>query len=800
LVHRGRSLTLEELFAGIYLLGPRYLADLDDPVTGCLATIMTVVAERERNAMRMASKMLGRGKPGHVLAGPHWPAALRPVEFASLNKVFGKKFSNLLDIPATFRVCAELDYQIALGLLLAGRFAGTPAGDRVARQVLMSAGPEAANAMLTLFWAMRPSPSIAQIWAIHRERTGQLDAAREVFSLLSDQPSALAIKPQIEPISAKRYAATLALAQFELRQRRLGKARELFHTLLLSGHATGEVMEGLAEIAGLSFQFRAAAEILAIFNRLEPDWRDGRGWWLETRARLLADQPFEAMRALSLAVTASDTYIEAVGSSEDGLQGAFGPLPFAMAALAIAETRVTKGDALARARAMIAREQPERAELLLRDFQPKPHEVVRHVILLSQSMSYQGRLQDAKRLLVGMLRTHSTLLIYREGVRVAILANDYAWAKELLDAAKALDFDLGDMYSRKVLLGLGEIKESYLSFRRMKASVIISKYLGARYKQSAISVREKTVSKICILACFGPGDEIRFASFYRQMADLFSSKEVAFTCDPRLEGLLNRSFSGLKFIPSRRLRYLRWADDISRYSDLPTSECFSFFDNEGWKAANASDAVMFATDLLGDVVQGKASFTGSAYFKPLMERVAYWKRRLQNYSHSPIVGINWRSTVSTHTRNEHYLSIEDMDAIFSMGNVNFINLQYDECAEELAAIEKRYPGKIINFTELDQFNDLDGVAALMECLDLVVAPATTVVELAGALGRPTLLLSNSSELHWRKREDGTDSWHRSIKHVEGEILGDKHSLAAAAAKAIEAAIASRVDSKLSKSA
>jgi capsular polysaccharide export protein len=141
-----------------------------------------------------------------------------------------------------------------------------------------------------------------------------------------------------------------------------------------------------------------------------------------------------------------------------------------------------------------------------------------------------------------------------------------------------------------------------------------------------------------------------------------------------------------------------------------------------------------------------------------------------------------------------------MDAIFSMGNVNFINLQYDECAEELAAIEKRYPGKIINFTELDQFNDLDGVAALMECLDLVVAPATTVVELAGALGRPTLLLSNSSELHWRKREDGTDIWHRSVKHVEGVTLGDKRSLAAAAAAAIETAVAMRGDSSLSKSA
>ncbi|HBH25818.1 MAG TPA: hypothetical protein DDX54_00215 [Rhodospirillaceae bacterium] len=78
---------------------------------------------------------------------------------------------------------------------------------------------------------------------------------------------------------------------------------------------------------------------------------------------------------------------------------------------------------------------------------------------------------------------------------------------------------------------------------------------------------------------------------------------------------------------------------------------------------------------------------------------------------------------------------------------------------------------------MDQYNDLDGVAALMAALPLIVAPATTVVELAGALGRPTWLLSNSSELHWRKINDtGTDVWHHSVTHVEGAVLGDKASL------------------------
>ena len=64
-----------------------------------------------------------------------------------------------------------------------------------------------------------------------------------------------------------------------------------------------------------------------------------------------------------------------------------------------------------------------------------------------------------------------------------------------------------------------------------------------------------------------------------------------------------------------------------------------------------------------------------------------------------------------------------------------------------------------------------------DAFPLRVAPATTVVELAGALDCPTLLLSNSPERHWRKRPGTmTDVWHGSVTHVEGRKPGDKNSL------------------------
>ena len=65
----------------------------------------------------------------------------------------------------------------------------------------------------------------------------------------------------------------------------------------------------------------------------------------------------------------------------------------------------------------------------------------------------------------------------------------------------------------------------------------------------------------------------------------------------------------------------------------------------------------------------------------------------------------------------------------------------------------------------------------MSCLDLIISPATTVIELAGALGCNAWLFSNSSELDWRKTdENGNDVWHEKVRILEGKTKGDKSSL------------------------
>ena len=143
----------------------------------------------------------------------------------------------------------------------------------------------------------------------------------------------------------------------------------------------------------------------------------------------------------------------------------------------------------------------------------------------------------------------------------------------------------------------------------------------------------------------------------------------------------------------------------------------------------------------------------------------------------PLVAISRRSSLATYSRDENYIAIDDLMNVMAITYVQFINMQYDDCRDELIRVEKLYPGHLVNFEDIDQYNDFESVAALMSCMDLIISPATTVIERAGALGCPSWMLSNSSELHWRKNPlTGRDVWHSSVQHIEGDVLGDKASL------------------------
>ncbi len=211
----------------------------------------------------------------------------------------------------------------------------------------------------------------------------------------------------------------------------------------------------------------------------------------------------------------------------------------------------------------------------------------------------------------------------------------------------------------------------------------------------------------------GIGDEIRFANCIPDI--IKQAKHVFIECDPRLQGLYQRSFPEASVIAVQRddrdwLPSARSIDMQIAVGSLPmyTRTCLEDFPQQGHY-------------LIAD-----------------QERVKYWKERLKGLAPGPRVGIAWRGGLSTAERDLHYPDFKkDLATILKVPGVQFINMMYDECSEELEWARTELGVDIHHFSDLDQFNDMEGVAALLSALDLMISVPIAVSEMAGALAVPT---------------------------------------------------------------
>ena len=376
-------------------------------------------------------------------------------------------------------------------------------------------------------------------------------------------------------------------------------------------------------------------------------------------------------------------------------------------------------------------------------------------------------------------RFNTSEFITKQLVRLNTFIGNFDKAEEYIAHCTSVGMRLNTTFELPVLQSKGKIGEAYECYISENFTNDISFLLQSKFRQAVNRADILIEDNSLILAVYGPGDEIRFMSIYSDLEKAYSSKPFTISCDYRLYKLLRRSFENIDFLPIRRTRSFSESYPVADYDQLPSTMLTTILDNNAFKKLEDYSKIFLVTDFVGKFRDTYADFTGNKYLYADIDLIDKYKQRLQSYkiSGKKLVGLNWRSSLTNFTRMEHYLNIEQLAPIFHNDSIQFINLQYDDCSEELEWIEEHFPGKMINFTDIDQYNDLDDVAALMMCLDLVIAPATTVAELAGSLGVNTWLFSNSSEITWRKiNNDSTDVWHSSMTIVDVPNKGDKEAL------------------------
>lgn len=390
----------------------------------------------------------------------------------------------------------------------------------------------------------------------------------------------------------------------------------------------------------------------------------------------------------------------------------------------------------------------------------------------SKMLSAHGRYEEALRVVSESIQIRPSESNIREKLRLLFILGRFHESLSLVDFARSNFVATNSSVLIPAYLGVGRIKDAYDLYREIPFRDDVISYFPNKYLRE---IPEKLAGKLLLIAVYGPGDEIRFASIYSELVARYSNCQIKITCDVRLISLFQRSFPQVEFVPVKRIRSYGKVNPYEDYNLLPGSDLCALLDNDSVSYVESSDHIALVSDFLSSFRETYDCFQGRSYLQPNSNKKKVISDKLPTGDF--LVGINWRSSLLNFSRNIHYLTIEELSPILSLDGLTFVNLQYDGCDEELAWVESNWPGKLINISEIDQYNDFDSVASLMSCLDLVIAPCTSVAELAGAIGVDTFLLGNDGGMKWRNTDEyGTDVWHGSVTLIEGDVVDDKESL------------------------
>ncbi len=149
-----------------------------------------------------------------------------------------------------------------------------------------------------------------------------------------------------------------------------------------------------------------------------------------------------------------------------------------------------------------------------------------------------------------------------------------------------------------------------------------------------------------------------------------------------------------------------------------------------------------------------------AYLQPDPLAAARWRERLAGLGSGPTVGVCWRSGLVTAERRRFYPSLRDWAPVFGTPGVTWVNLQYDDCLDELREIEGRWGVTVHRWDDVDLRNDLESVLALVASLSAVVTAPTVVSSFAGAVGTRTWQVDSGSD--WTALGEPGSPWFPSI--------------------------------------
>ncbi len=231
----------------------------------------------------------------------------------------------------------------------------------------------------------------------------------------------------------------------------------------------------------------------------------------------------------------------------------------------------------------------------------------------------------------------------------------------------------------------------------------------------------------------GVGDEIMFASMIPYFESANAS--VVLESDPRLIPLFARSFPGVKCIPK--------SDPPYRDTDwhIPSGSLWHYLKR---------------TMDIAELTKQRS------YLKADPEITEQCRHRYKQ-DNKTIIGISW-TTIGVAVL-EYPSSLVIWKNILQMDDVCFVSLQYGEYEAELETVKRELGIDIYQDKNIDSLNDLDGVAAQIAAVDIVITIPNINMHMANALDKPLKLF----ELRKKTTSEAEEEIKAAAKDIAGMI-------------------------------
>ena len=331
----------------------------------------------------------------------------------------------------------------------------------------------------------------------------------------------------------------------------------------------------------------------------------------------------------------------------------------------------------------------------------------------------------------------------------------------------------------------GKCRKGFLEPRARPLTRAMQDDTRGNYVQHLVPIAN--AKSAVVVADFGTGDEIRFASIYPDLID--ETSRLSFTCEPRLETIFKRSFQGARFIPTTRWRGEMVVRDPETRNGVRSRGLTPVFSKAALDAAEKAEAFTSIFGMLAELRPDHHALEASGQYlladPKLSER---WRTRISRQSDArlPNVAISWRSLLRSNRRLVHYLDACDLAPLASI-DATFWLFQTSIEDEELDTL-RVILSNVRAVNGLDLRDDFEGMAAFLVNMDCVVAPLNTTAELAGALGVPTIIFGRTEGSRCRCTSKRVDRWHPSARWAFGDPLGDRAATVDAIAKELRRAL------------